>query len=239
MTDSNPGVKLAKFMLPDRLKRFNLGELVFGDHWRLRGLKIIDAVYPEKGIDSRLSPIETHILLVPPELVGTHEAVIGNPKNPHIVPEGFDHSGFAEIDFSNGWDGPAVAVATYTPVIYENLTTSLRRNGGSGLISDFEYGDLLTLDGHHRRAMAEEGNLRLKFIPVQLIPYPFHPSVVLGTWHHDGVVWTSEQVFACAKDKSRVADAKRTKFQIVGADGQTRRILHMQPDLHIPLEGLV
>lgn len=209
------------------------------DHPRLQQITVSDAVDEEKGIDSRISPIEPVFLLVPPHLLGIHEATIGDASDPSLVPEGHDHSGFSEIDFSEGWSGPAIAVAASSEEIYHFLYESTQKGKKMAFFKDFEYGDLGILDGHHRNTSAENGPTKLKYVPVQLIPYPMDKSVILGTWHHDGVCWTAEQVMECFKDPNKVADAKRTKFQIEGKDGNLYRILHLQPNVEIPIEDLM
>jgi len=200
-------------------------------------------------IDSSKTPFGPLILFIPPKYLGTHENTIGDPNNPKWVPPGRKESGFAEIDFSIGWKGSPIAVAAFAICrgniildrsIYNSLYNVLSKNGGLGILDTLEYGDLGILDGHHRVKMAEESlNLSLKYVPVQLIPYLFDPSVVLDTWHNDSNVWKGEQVFECFKIPDKFADAKRTKFGVRGTDGIVRRILDTQPNITIPLENLI
>jgi len=241
------------------LNRGEYSEKIIFENWRLQGINISELhgenkrgwytrgthLVPESA-DSTQTPFSPLILLVPPRLIGTHEDVIGDPYNPSFVPPGYATSGFAGIDFSNGWKGSPIAAAVYAPCLGNeiinpdlpiNLISTLSANGGLGILDDLEYGDLGILDGHHRRALAEA--IGLKYVPVQIIPYLFDPSVILDTWHDDGVVWTAEQVFACFKIPGLFADAKRTKFGILGRDGTPRRILDAQPHIEIPLHNLV
>lgn len=195
-------------------------------------------------IDSSKTPFAPLILLVPPELLGTHEDVIGNPNDPQREP-----SGFVEINFSTGWNGSPLAASVYSRcqgnklincASYSGITERLTRNGGVGILEDFPYGELGILDGHHRRAMAElSSEQRLNLVPIQIIPYLFHESVLLDTWHDDRKVWSAEQVFSCFKTPNRFADAKRTKFGIMGKDCVPRRILDAQPNVNIPKRVLV
>lgn len=246
-------------------KVLNYGDLISSGNSRLKGLKIIHSEGKQQrqrgwssvhgkgdipeAIDSSKTPFRPLILLVPPKLLGTHEDTIGDPNNPKWVPDGRNESGFAEIDFSNGWDGSPIAVAAYTlckgngilnTQVYSSIYRALVTKGGMGIIDSLIYGDLGVLDGHHRVKMAAESlTQRLKYVPVQLIPYLFDNSVVLNTWHSDGNIWTAEQVFECFKTPNKYADAKRTKFGVVGTDGVTRRILDTQPSIKIPLKSLV
>ncbi|MBI4973715.1 hypothetical protein HZC27_03845 [Candidatus Roizmanbacteria bacterium] len=104
--------------------RHNYGEFVKTSHKRLADLQISRAfesdITPEDSVDSNQSPIETYILLVPPRLVGVHENTIGDPFRPEYIPPGHRYSGFADINLSNGWNGPAIAVAAQTPEIYND-----------------------------------------------------------------------------------------------------------------------
>ena len=200
-------------------------------------------------IDSSKTPFEPLILLVPPALLGTHEDTIGDPNDPQWIPKGRKESGFSEIDLSRGWDGSPIAVAAFAVCreneiiksdIYPDIYRVLSANGGMGVLDTLEYGDLGILDGHHRVKMAAESTTqRLKYVPVQLIPFLYDASVVLDTWHNDDCVWTAEQVFECLKTTNKFADAKRTKFGIRGTDSVIRRILDTQPHLRIPLENLI
>jgi hypothetical protein len=114
----------------------------------------------------------------------------------------------------------------------------LSSNGGLGLLETFDYGDIGVLDGHHRRRYAVEGPIKLKYVPVQIMPYLYDPSVVLKTWHYDGRIWEAEKVFTCFKIPDEYADAKRTKFGVIGKDGSTRRILDAQPNITIHIDKL-
>jgi len=244
-------------------RSYDYGDLILHEHWRLQNIKI-EHTHGEKiqqrgwgsvlrpdgeydlvseTIDSSKTPFEPLILLVPPELLGTHEAT--DPD--HIPVEGEEKRGFEGIDLSNGWDGSPLAAACFAVCkgdeiiksdIYPSIYRTLLSHGGIGILDDLVYGDLGVLDGHHRRRLAAEDQPRLKYVPVQIIPYLYDPSVILRTWHYDGKVWKAEQVFECFKIPDKFADAKRTKFGITGRDGITRRILDAQPDIHIPLEDL-
>lgn len=215
------------------------GYFVSTSHRRLTNIQVsryfVKANTPEDTTDSDLSPFATYILLVPPHLIGNHENTIGDPLKPNIIPPGHDHSGFADIDLSSGWHGPAVAVGAQTPEIYENITNVLKNRGGIGLMSELDYGTLVTLDGHHRLEMAIA--LGWEYIPVQLVPFP-HESVVIGTWRDDGYIWTPNMVLECGQVSKWKAPDKRTKFQIVGTDGVLRRIRKVQPYVDIPLSNL-
>lgn len=219
----------------------NYGDFVSTSHWRLADIQVSryfeKADKQEDTTDSNLSPIDTYILLVPPHLIGNHEGTIGDPLNPTYVSPGYDRSGFAEIDLSTGWGGPALAVAAQTPEIYKNFDNILIHNGRLGLISELDYGTLVTLDGHHRLEMAIA--LRWKYIPIQLIPFPQHKSVILKTWNDDGYIWSPDTVIECGQVPNWKAPPKRTKFQMIGKDGIARRIRHLQPYVHIPLKNLM
>lgn len=221
------------------LTHFNYGDFVKTSHRRLADIHISRAFLPdskpEDTVDSDQSPIETYILLVPPKLVGVHENTIGDPFNHNYVPPGHKHSGFAGIDLSNGWHGPAIAVAAQTSKIYDDITNVLKNKGGIGLLSELDYGTLITLDGHHRLEMAIA--LGWEYIPVQLIPFP-HKNVVIGTWRDDGYIWTSNTVLECGQIPKWKAPEKRTKFQIKGKDDILRRIRNLQPLVHLPLLSL-
>lgn len=197
----------------------------------------------KETVDSSKTPFQTLILLVPPELLGTHEAT--DPD--HIPVEGEDKRGFEGISFEKGWDGSPLASACFAVCegdriikseIYPSLYRSLSQNGGIGILDTIEYGDIGILDGHHRRRYAAEGPIKLKYVPVQIIPYLYDCSVVLRTWHADANYWKAQQVFECFKIANQYADAKRTKFGVVGTDGIIRRILDTQPNVRIPLENL-
>lgn len=223
----------------EEFTNLDYGDFIKTSHWRLSNIRVSRALEqaerPEDTIDSNLSPIDTHILLVPPHLIGIHEDTIGNPLDPTYIPPGQDHSGFAEINLSVGWGGPTVAVAAQTPEIYEKITNVLKKRGGLGLLSELDYGALVTLDGHHRLEMAIA--LGWSFIPVQLIPFP-HSKVVIGTWRDDGYVWNHNTVLDCGQIPKWKAPAKRTKFQMVGQDGVMRRIRNFQPRVDLPLSSL-
>lgn len=248
----------------DTLRGVNYEDLISGGaHERLQNIEIIDSygtstrakgwntyrdangheVQIPEDINSSVTPFEPLILLVPPEKIGTHEAT-----DPAWIPgPDEDQRGFANLSFDGGWHGSAIAVAAYGRCqgqevdnkIYQQIYNALKKKGGIGILPDLEYGDLGVLDGHHRRMMAANGPIPLKYVPVQLIPYMSDPSVVLDTWHNDGRVWSPKEVFACFKEPGRVADAKRTKFGVIGSDGITRRILDTQPEVHIPLRNLL
>lgn len=235
------------------------------NHERLRGMEILHTfgettrakgwdtyvdrlsgqeIQIEETIDSSKTPFEPLIMLVPPEMIGTHEAT-----DPDYIPrEGEDMRGFGGINFESGWMGSPIAVSAFCVCrgneivandIYRSMYRALTNKGGVGVLSELNFGDLGVLDGHHRRRMAAEGPIKLKFVPVQLIPYLVDESVLLDTWHNDGNVWTAENVFDCFKVSDRYADAKRTKFGVRGTDGITRRILDTQPNVFIPLENLI
>jgi len=218
----------------------NYGDFVITSHLRLADMKIsrvfVYSIKSEDTIDSNHSPIEPYILLVPPSLIGVHESTIGDPTRPQYVPPGHDNSGFTGIDLSTGWHGPAVAVAAQTPEIYENITTVLKNKGGLGMLSEIDYGTLVTLDGHHRLEMAIA--LNLAYIPVQIIPFP-HKNVVIGTWRDDGYIWAPDTVLECGKIPKWKAPEKRTKFQVKGKDNVLRRIRNIQPCVDIPLSSLI
>ena len=249
----------------ETLNLLNYGDLISGlGHERLRGIEInhsygsdtrakgwntyLDVngneIQVPESINSSSTPFRPLILLVPPELIGTHEAT-----NPIYVPSANeDQRGFSGLNFDSGWHGSPIAVAAFTKckgneiidnAIYTSLSKALSAKGGVGILSDMKYGDLGVLDGHHRRKMAAEGYPLLRYIPVQLIPYLADSSVVLDTWHDDREIWTAENVFKCFKNKNQYTDSKRTKFGIIGTDGVTRRILDAQPEIHIPLENLI
>lgn len=250
--------------MSERLSQHEYGDLIFSEHWRLQNIKIEhthgekeqergwnsvfkpDRTYDEvkETIDSSKTPFEPLILLVPPQLLGTHEAT--DPEHPDEVPNGYEVNGFSTIHFESGlWKGPAIAVAAFcvceednivTDNIYPSIVKSLSAKGGFGLLGGFEYGDLLILDGHHRNAKAiHEG---FTHVPVQIIPYLHDASVILKTWHYDEKVWKGEEVFACAKTPGKYADAKRTKFGVLGTDGVKRRILDALPNLTMSLRNL-
>lgn len=242
------------------------GDLIIGsNHERLQGVEIVhsygtdvrkkgwetyidkdtrDEVMIPETIDSSKTPFEPLVLLVPPEMIGTHEAT-----DPDYIPrEGEDMRGFGGISFESGWFGSPIAVAAFCTCqgneviqndIYQSIYQALSKNGGIGVLSELKFGDLGVLDGHHRRRMSAEGMIRLKYVPVQLIPYLIDESVILDTWHNDGNVWTAEKVFECFKTPDKYADAKRTKFGVRGTDGIIRRILDTQPSIYIPLENLI
>lgn len=166
-------------------------------------------------------PFEPLIALVPPQLLGTHEACLAD--------------GYGDIHFESGlWDGSPVAVGAYSEKIYENLAERLSE--GAKVVTDVEYGDLGILDGHHRTDLAIR-KLALRFIPVQVIPLE-HSGVVLGTWLENFVPLTVEQVRSYFKRPDEHVQPKTTKFQITGTDGRTRRIRDMQLRIKIPLENL-
>jgi hypothetical protein len=198
----------------------------------------------EETQDSTKTPFKPLILLVPPELLGTHEAT--DPD--HIPVEGEDKKGFEGIDFTNGWNGSPLACACFAICnedevvksdIYPSIFRRLTANKGVALLDQFEYGDFGVLDGHHRRRYAAEGPIRLKYVPIQIIPYLYDCSVVLRTWHADNNYWKAQRVFECFKKPDDYADAKRTKFGVVGKDGIIRRILDTQPNVTIPLHDLI
>lgn len=200
--------------------------------------RFIPATEVEGETDSRKSPLKRPIiLLVPPSCLGTHEKTIGNPLKPDEAPTGHDKSGFAEIDMDSGWHGPPVAVAAYSKQIYIEIAKVLLRKGRIGLIEKLDLGDLGVLDGHHRRELAIAKGY--KFIPVQLIPFPYNPHIFLGTHHDDGIIWTVNQIRTCFTDPYLLADEKRTMFQMIGTDGIARKIRHLQPHIHIPRANLV
>ncbi|MEK9208697.1 MAG: hypothetical protein AAB910_01320 [Patescibacteria group bacterium] len=61
-------------------------------------------------IDSSKTPFPLLILLIPPKLLGTHEAT-----DPDYIPtKGKAKRGFEGIDFSAGWNGSPLAVACFT-----------------------------------------------------------------------------------------------------------------------------
>lgn len=198
----------------------------------------------EETVDSSKTPFEPLILLVSPELLGTHEAT--DPD--HIPVDGESKRGFEEIDFKNGWNGSPIAAACFVVCdgdrvlksdVYPSIFNALVRNGGIGILDQLNYGDIGALDGHHRRRFAAEGPIKLKYVPVQIMPYLYDDRVKLKTWHLDGKCWTAQRVFECFKVSDRYADAKRTKFGVVGTDGITRRILDTQPHIYIPLKNLI
>lgn len=224
------------------LPELGYDSLISTSHPRLDNIvvehKFIPAVGEEGETDSRKSALKRPlILLVPPGCLGTHEKTIGNPFKPDEIPPGYKKSGFAGIDMDSGWHGPPVAVAAYSKQIYIEIAKVLLRKGKIGLIEELELGDLGVLDGHHRRELAI--TKRFKFIPVQLIPFPYNPHIFLGTHRDDGIIWNANQVRTCFTEPYLLADEKRTMFQMVGIDGKARKIRHLQPHVHIPLANLV
>lgn len=251
-------------MAQERINNLDYGDLISHESWRLnnisiehtRGEKTLprgwssvlnpDGTYnlTSETIDSSQTPFKPLILLVSPQLLGTHEAT--DPD--HIPSEDEDKRGFDGIDFSEGWNGSPIAAACFAVCegdniiksdIYPSIYKALSEHKGIGLLDDLQFGDIGVLDGHHRRRFAAEGSLRLKYIPVQIMPYLYDPSVKLETWHLDGNRWKAEQVFKCFKIPDAYADAKRTKFGVEGTDGVVRRILDTQPNVRIPLENLI
>lgn len=232
----------------ERLQNISV-EHSFGREMLERGwysVLLPDGTYETKGetSDSSKTPFEPLILLVPPNLIGTHEAT--DPD--HIPTEKEDKRGFEGVDFSQGWNGSPIAVACFAVCegdkiirsdIYPGIFKALSAHGGKGILDDLEYGDIGVLDGHHRRRYAAEGPVKLKYVPVQIIPYLYDPSVKLETWHLDGNCWEAQRVFECFKVPDQYADAKRTKFGVRGTDGITRRILNTQPNIKIPLKYLI
>lgn len=206
-------------------------------------------------IDSSQTPYETLLLLVSPEFLGTHERC--DPDD-HIPTGEEPKRGYEGIDYSPGWDGSPLACACFAvckeneiiessiyPDIHKRLLEHLGNLGVAGVaaavldLDQKDYGNIGILDGHHRRKYAVEGPIKLKYVPIQIIPYLYDGSVVLRTWHADNEYWNAEQVFACFKDPEKNADAKKTKFGVIGKDGVIRRILNTQPYITIPLEDLI
>ena len=237
-----------------------IGSLIDLGSWRLKGIDLThtfgtetrpDGFYSVLGIskvpetiDSSKTSFPPLIMLVPPHLIGTHEDT--NPARPETVENGFGINGFQDIGFENGWDGPPIAVLPFTLCdgntvlengdgLYSQLTKKLA-GGRMGVAEQLAYGELLAGDGHHRRRKAiHEG---LKFVPVQVIPFLHHPSVVLNTWLPDGRILTASEIFGFSRNPNDQAEAKRTKFGIIGTDGVTRRMLSAQPHVRIPLKNL-
>ncbi len=174
---------------------------------------------PEE-VNSEKSPFKPVIFLMPPEKLGTHEAT----KDEEL----------SKIKFSNGWNGPAVAVAVMEPLPYFRYL--IRFSNSIGVINNVSLGLFLVLDGHHRVAAAiQEG---LSHIPVQLFPYPYDKRVVLDTWLSDGKVLSHNEVLSMSLNKNKVAEAKRTKFGIWCLDNTIRRVASTQPNVKIPLKVL-
>lgn len=160
---------------------------------------------------SLLSPFPACIVLTLPELIGTHE---------NTIPEGLKG-----IDYSEGWKGPAIAVATLNERLLDKL------GEGVHVVENIEYGDMGVLDGHHRREVAEiEG---LAYVVTQIFPL-ISPHIIIATWLDNFTPLTPEEVASYFKDREKVVTPKATKFQILGNDGVARRILHMQPNIAIP-----
>lgn len=167
-----------------------------------------------ESINSFASPFEPKIFLVPPQLLGRHEATFGDPLS-------LDSAGFSKIDFSHGWSGPAIAVA------------SVSFDPGATL----NYGDIMILDGHYRSAKAiAEG---FTYIPVQFFPFPGDPRLILSTWQPDGKVLTADEVFSVARDSRTVFETKRTKFGVLCLDNVIRRISSTQPSVNVPRSTLL
>lgn len=198
-------------------------------------------------INSLKTPFKTFVVLMDPKMLGTHEDT--------------DEDNLKTIDFSKGWNGPAIAgivVPDGKGGIYEKMLNAVTdaNDVTLAILGDVGYGKIGIADGHHRQKVASEGQqdgyktaiskaIRqaikqgLQYVPVQIIPFGTDPSVVLDTWHSDGKVWTPEQVYECFQDSAKMADAKRTKFGVTGTDGVTRRILSALPNVKVPLENLL
>jgi hypothetical protein len=207
-----------------------------GFHSTLDGHKV-----PET-IDSSKTKEPPLILIVPTDLLGTHEMT--NPPNP-VTDADFAGGGFSKIDFSNGWHGPPIAVAAYseykgdTPIrenLYKKIKNKFPKEGGIALLEDFEYGDFGVLDGHHRLEQARHDGL--DYVPVQVMPPLTDTSMIRSSWYQHIKPPTFESIFRCFKEPALHFKAKITKFGVKGTDGVIRRILSAQPKAHVPLANL-
>ena len=167
---------------------------------------------------SRYSPFSPRILLVDPWKLGTHEECV----------EGYN---FSEIDFSEEYRGPAIAVAQ------EDGSDALYLDGkDSGPIYDVsEYGDLGVLDGRHR--LEKSRLLRWPLVPIQIFPVR-DPRLVLGTWLQDFEPLKIEDVLTYFKHPDLHVLPKATKFQAVGTDGNLYRLSEIQPQVRISAKAL-
>lgn len=188
--------------------------------FRKEGAPIV-VKYHDKNISlehtagSRQSPFPVCIILTLPERIGTHEAT--------------KQEGLAGIDFSHGWNGFPIAVASLNQRLLDEL------GEGVHVVERVDYGDIGVLDGHHRREMAERQ--RFAYAVTQMFPL-MHPQVIIGTWLENFTPLTPEQVAQYFKQKGKVVKPKATKFQIKGNDGVLRRIAESQPHVRVPRKVL-
>lgn len=165
-----------------------------------------ESIKVEQTALSCLSPLPLCLILTLPELIGTHEAT---------KPEGL-----RGIDFSHGWNGAPIAVATLNEWLLEQL------GEGVHVVENVDYGDFGVLDGHHRRQVAE--NEGLAYAMTQLIPL-ISPHVLINTWLENFTPLTPDEVASYFRQPEAVVPAKATKFQVVAQDGTVHRIMEMQP----------
>lgn len=185
--------------------------------------KIRQVKYPDFDLSvwaaelTHLSPFPICLLLMLPDLIGTHEAIDG-------------HSG-QNPDFVRGWNGSPIAIAAAeSDRIFDQLG-----EGVHVIESGLEYGQFGVLDGHHRRAKSEAMGLRR--IPAQLFPLRC-ADIVIGTWDPSQPLLSKNDVVACFADPNLVFDLKATRFQVRGTDGTLRRIKDYQPRLAIESASL-
>lgn len=163
--------------------------------------------YPPESVHS---PFAVKILLLPPEDIATHENT--DPREVKKTRKGLKRT---------GWNRRPVAIAgTVDDSLYDQLPSGI-----SIPKHPFPKHTFGLLDGHHRREASVGRGFPL--IPAQV--FPLHsPFLVIGTWREGEIVLTPDEVRAIFLS-GKNAPSKATKFQVLGNDGQLRRIRDIQP----------